>query len=69
MKREDFVQLTVANTISRYLTVYCSPHPVETAHERCVADAEKLADRMWGVVVESSEEIVVRPRRGMSRVK
>jgi hypothetical protein len=37
-------------TLPHYLKTFCAPCPVEEAHKRCVEDAEKLADRVYGTI-------------------
>ena len=62
MKREEFIAQTVANTLPRYLDLYRPPHTTIDAQERCIADAERLADRVFGVIEAPAETISERPR-------
>jgi hypothetical protein len=48
MTREEFVRVTVAQTIGVYLQRYCRPYTNEDAQVKCVEDAERLADRLYG---------------------
>lgn len=50
MTRKEFVQYTVANTIGTYLHRYCAPWTTAQAQEKCLADAERLADQVYGVI-------------------
>lgn len=57
LSKTDFVRLTVSHTLGEYLRTYgCNPTLIKKAQARCIADAEMLADEMWGEVkqVESS---------------
>lgn len=60
MNRKEFVQHTVANTISTYLHRYCNPWTIADAQEKCLRDAEKLADQVYGVITQKTE-VVERP--------
>jgi hypothetical protein len=62
MKREEFIAQTVAATMSRYLDLYRPPHTTVDAQERCIADAERLADRVFGVLEAPAEGVSERPR-------
>jgi hypothetical protein len=57
MTRNEFVAHTVANTLSVYLQRYCSPWKIEDAQLRCLQDAEKFADKIFGVVEMREPEI------------
>jgi hypothetical protein len=50
LSRDDFVRLTVSQTISEYMRRYCAPWSIEQAQTKCVQDAEALADRLYGAV-------------------
>lgn len=62
ISREEFVRTTIMNTMDSYLRLFCAPHTVDEAHKRCIEDAEKLADRVYGCVemTESSAGPIVR---------
>jgi hypothetical protein len=69
MNRADFIRYTVATTLPEYLRRFCAPHPVLTAHERCVEDAEKLADRLYGVVDMQADRSPALPPKGRKSTK
>jgi hypothetical protein len=51
LSKTDFIRLTVSHTLGEYLRTYgCNPTLIKKAHARCIADAEMLADEMWGEV-------------------
>jgi hypothetical protein len=48
LSREDFIRSTVAQTMSEYMRKYCAPYTIEQAQDRCIRDATRLADRLYG---------------------
>ena len=46
---------TVASTLKNYLDLFRPPHTTIDAQERCLADAERLADRVFGIIEASAE--------------
>jgi hypothetical protein len=49
LSKQDFIRLTVANTLGEYLRQYqCNPAQIKKIHARCINDAEMLADELWG---------------------
>jgi hypothetical protein len=50
ISRQDFIRQTVANTLDTYLRIYCAPYTISEAQTRCIRDAEKLADEVYGVI-------------------
>jgi hypothetical protein len=62
MTRQEFVMQTVASTLKNYLDLFRPPHTTIDAQERCIADAERLADRVFGVIEAPSEVISDKPK-------
>jgi hypothetical protein len=56
--RDEFVKTTIMNTLGHYLKTFCAPCPVEEAHKRCLEDAEKLADRVYGTIEVNADNVV-----------
>ena len=61
MTRQEFVMQTVASTLKNYLDLFRPPHTTIDAQERCLADAERLADRVFGVL-DAPAEVSVEAR-------
>lgn len=67
--RAEFVQSTVTATLSHYLAKYGVPtHTVEDAHRRCLEDAEKLADQVFGKTLDVEYEVVSESRHTPVRI-
>jgi len=66
ISKQDFVRLTVANTLGEYLRPYmCDPAQIKKAQARCIHDAEMLADELWGTTDESeSNKLIFSPTAG-----
>jgi len=62
MTRQEFVMQTVASTLKNYLDLFRPPHTTIDAQERCLADAERLADRVFGIIEAPAEVTVDRQR-------
>lgn len=71
VSREDFIRLTVANTIGEYLKPYqCDPAKIKKAHARCIHDANMIADELFGSVTEMVEDRLLETgNSGLSLVK
>lgn len=66
--REDFIRATVANTLSDYLKRFCSPYTIEQVQRKCIEDAEKLADKLYGTIeMKVSELNSVSPRKRLTK--
>lgn len=66
MNRDEFVQRTVSETISLYLQRFCAPHKIEDVQKRCITDANRLADLVYGVIdvnFEATEAPLPQPAR------
>lgn len=50
ISRQDFIRQTVSNTLDTYLRIYCAPYTIQEAQARCIRDAERLADTVYGCV-------------------
>ena len=75
MTRQEFVMQTVASTLKNYLDLFRPPHTTVDAQERCLADAERLADRVFGVIEAPRDEDLRQPKlvasypRGIRRMR